>query len=192
MRPACFFDRDGVLNHLVIHADTGLPDSPLCAAQMRATDGAAAAIRAVRERGYLVVVVTNQPAYAKGKASLEDLQAAQAELEAQLVGQGAPWDALYVCYHHPTESVVPELARECDCRKPRPGMLLRAAAELDIDLRQSWMVGDRNADMLAGRAVGCRTIHITGGQDAVAPDAEFACDSVCAAADIILREGPLR
>jgi len=156
---AVFVDRDGVLNELVPDLQSGRPESPLDPEQVVLVPGAAAALRRLRDAGYVVVGVSNQPAAAKGSVEIEQLERVQARVLELLESAGAAPDAFRFCFHHP-EGVVPELTRVCDCRKPAPGMLLDAAAELDLDLGASWMVGDTDADIAAGAAAGCRTILI--------------------------------
>jgi D-glycero-D-manno-heptose 1,7-bisphosphate phosphatase len=156
---AAFVDRDGVINELVEDPASGLPESPLRVREVVLVPGAAAALRRLADAGLLLVGVSNQPAAAKRKISLPNLMAIQDRV-VELVGQeGVSFDAFRICLHHP-EGSLPELSRECDCRKPAPGMLIGAAEELGIDLRASWMIGDTDADVLAGRAAGCRTILI--------------------------------
>lgn len=161
MKPALFLDRDGVLNEMVYDDIHGLLDSPRRPEQVRLVPGATAAIKAARSRGYDVVVVTNQPGIAKGTLTAGDLEAVNGRLAELLREQGAHWDALYHCPHHPCGTGTPnEFIRECDCRKPKPGMLLRAARERGLNLGRSWMVGDGVIDVAAGRAAGCRTILV--------------------------------
>jgi histidinol-phosphate phosphatase family protein len=158
-RPGVFLDRDGVLNELVPDPDGGEGESPLRVAEVRLIAGAAAAVTRLRGEGYTLVCVTNQPAAAKLKASIAELQAIQRRVRDLLAGEGAQLDMWRMCLHHP-DGVVPELSGPCDCRKPAPGMLLDAAAELGLDLSRSWMIGDTDADMLAGTAAGCRTVLV--------------------------------
>jgi D-glycero-D-manno-heptose 1,7-bisphosphate phosphatase len=190
-RAAAFLDRDGTLNRLVVDPESGLPESPLHVADVQLIEGAAAAVRALASAGFVVVCVTNQPAAAKGKATVEQLIAIHERVLELLRAEGAAWDASKVCLHHP-DSVVADLAGRCDCRKPAPGMLLEAAAELDLDLGSSWILGDSDADVGAGRAAGTRTVLIDqpesahrrrGGADAdfVADDLKQAVSHVMAA-----------
>lgn len=152
---AIFLDRDGTINRFVgfltdIEKFELLPD-------------AAEAIRRINESGYLAVIVTNQPVIARGEVSVEELDRIHAKMETLLGASGAYIDALYYCPHHPDkgfEGELPELKFECDCRKPKPGLLLRAASDLNIDLGRSWMVGDGERDILAGRNAGCHTALI--------------------------------
>jgi D-glycero-D-manno-heptose 1,7-bisphosphate phosphatase len=158
-RKAVFLDRDGVLNELVPDRVSGLAESPLRAQDVRLLPGAGASVRALARAGFALVCVSNQPAAAKGVVSIEQLAAVHERVLALLALEGVRLDASKLCLHHP-RGVVPELSGACDCRKPAPGMLLRAAATLDLDLGGSWIVGDTDADMRAGRAAGCRTLLI--------------------------------
>ena len=157
MTAAVFLDRDGVLNELVPRDDSGRQESPLDPRQVALVPGAAAAIQRLRSAGYVVVGVSNQPAAAKGTVDIKQLESVQARVLDLLERAGAAPDAFRLCFHHP-DGVVPELTRVCDCRKPAPGMLLDAAAALDLDLNASWMIGDTDSDVAAGAAAGCRTI----------------------------------
>ncbi len=155
-RPAVFLDRDGVLNEGAPDPVSDELESPLRVEDVRLLSGAAAAARELAEAGYALVCVTNQPAAAKGKATVAQLQAVHARVLELLAREGVHLDASELCFHHPEGTVAP-WAGPCACRKPEPGMLLAAAAELDLDLAASWMVGDTDADVAAGRAAGCRT-----------------------------------
>ncbi|HTZ62859.1 MAG TPA: HAD-IIIA family hydrolase [Solirubrobacteraceae bacterium] len=152
-----FLDRDGVLNELVVDPRSGTRESPLMAREVRLIPGAAAAAARLAQAGFALVCVTNQPAAACGKASIERLLQVHAEVERLLAQAGVALSASRLCWHHP-EGVVPELTMGCDCRKPAPGMLLDAARAVEADLGASWMVGDTDVDIQAGRAAGCRTL----------------------------------
>jgi histidinol-phosphate phosphatase family protein len=154
-RRAAFIDRDGVIDELVGQP----PESPLAVEDVVLIPGAAEALKRLRSAGWLLVGVSNQPAAAKGTVSVQQLEAVQSRVLELLANEGASFDGFRICWHHP-HGAVPELTGACRCRKPEPGMLLDAAAELDIDLRSSWMIGDTDADVLAGRAAGCHTVLI--------------------------------
>jgi len=158
-RPAAFLDRDGTLNEFVLDPVSGLPESPLRVADVRLIEGAAAAARELAQAGFALVCVSNQPAAAKGKVSLERLLAVHERVLELLREEGVQLDAFRLCLHHP-QGVVPELSGPCGCRKPAPGMLLDAAEELGLDLASSWMLGDTDSDVVAGHAAGCRTVLI--------------------------------
>jgi D-glycero-D-manno-heptose 1,7-bisphosphate phosphatase len=154
-----FVDRDGVINELVPDSVSGRPESPLRPSDLRLVPGASAALRRLANAGWRLVGVSNQPGAAKGLVSLQELQAVQARVLELLAAEAVRFDAFKLCLHHP-EGVVPELKGECECRKPAPGMLLEAARELDLDPAGSWMVGDTDGDMAAGRAAGCHTVLV--------------------------------
>lgn len=150
-RPAVFLDRDGVINEDrdLIH----LPE------QLVLIEGAAEAIRAINKSGSLAVVVTNQPVIARNLCSLEELHRIHNHLETLLGREGAYVDAIYFCPHHPDGGYPEERTEykiECDCRKPKPGMLLAATRQWNIDLGASCMIGDRVTDVQAGKAAGVR------------------------------------
>lgn len=159
-RAAVFLDRDGVLNELVPDAVSGAMESPLAVDDVRLVPGAAAAAVRLRQIGFALVCVSNQPAAAKGRISSAQLCAVHDRVLALLGEQGVELAGSRMCMHH-EQAVVPELAGPCECRKPAPGMLLDAACALGIDLASSWMVGDTDADVQAGRSAGCRTVLVT-------------------------------
>jgi D-glycero-D-manno-heptose 1,7-bisphosphate phosphatase len=189
LRPAVFFDRDGVVNELVPDAASGLPESPLAPEQVALIPGAAESLVRLRDAGFTLVGISNQPAAAKGTVDLATLERVQARVLKLLRAAGFEPDGFRLCFHHP-DGIDPELGRACDCRKPAPGMLLDSAAELGLDLSGSWMVGDTDADVEAGAAAGARTILVeTPGSThkrtgASAPD--FQAASLSGAADLIL------
>jgi len=153
---AVFLDRDGTINQ-----DTNYLSNP---DEVRLIPGSAQAIARLNRAGLAVVVVTNQSGLARGFYSHEDLQAVHAELDRLLAAHGARVDAYYHCPHHP-EGVVEHLALECDCRKPGPGMVLRAAEELDLRLTGSFMVGDRPGDVGCALAAGLYAVRVLSGPD---------------------------
>ncbi len=187
-RPAIFLDRDGTLNELVQDAVSGKPESPLRAEDVELIPGAAAAARRLLDAGWILVGVSNQPAAAKGTATLGALAAVQGHVTQLLGDAGVEFTDFRVCHHHP-DGVVSDLSGDCACRKPKPGLLTQSAEANDIDLSASWMVGDTDADVLAGQAAGCRTIlletaasaHKRSGKPiptATAPDLERAVSTL--------------
>lgn len=148
---AVFMDRDGTINKYV-----GLVSHP---EQLELINGAAEAIRHINKSGYLAIVVTNQPVIARGDCTWETLAEIHNRLETLLGKEGAYIDAVYVCPHHPDkgfEGERPEYKRECDCRKPKAGLLIRAAKDFNIDISQSYMIGDSERDYEAGIAAGAK------------------------------------
>lgn len=152
---AIFLDRDGTINEYV-----GFLREP---EELRLIDGAAEAIRLINESGYLAVVITNQPVIARGEVSVAKLEEIHRRMATLLGHEGAYIDALYYCPHHPDsgfEGEVRELKIDCACRKPKPGLLLRAAEDYNIDLSASYMIGDSEIDVEAGERAGCTSILI--------------------------------
>lgn len=149
-----FLDRDGTINEEVNYLSR--PH------QLRLIAGAAEAIKRIKQAGLRAVIITNQAGVARGYFSEPALQQIHLELIKMLRAQDAHVDAIYYCPHHPTAGIgVYKI--DCNCRKPKPGLLERAARELNLDLRQSFIVGDKPADLKAGEAVGCRTILVRTG-----------------------------
>ena len=159
MNRAVFLDRDGVINALVHRQEKDIFDSPFSLKEFQLLPGATEGIRLINEMGLLAIVVSNQPGIAKGKCSPEIMDRLTEKMRAELAALGAHLDGIYYCYHHPEGTI--ELYRtECQCRKPKPGMLLMAARDFAIDLRQSYMIGDRLKDIQAGQRAGCKTIFL--------------------------------
>lgn len=152
---AIFLDRDGTINKYV-----GFLRKP---EEFELIDGIAEAIKKINESEYLCIVVTNQPVIARGEVTVDELDEIHMKLETELGLEGSYIDALYYCPHHPHkgyEGEITELKIDCDCRKPKPGMLYKAAKDFNIDLEQSFMVGDSESDIKAGNSAGCRSILI--------------------------------
>ncbi len=159
MNRAVFLDRDGVINAAPYNAEEGKYDSPYTLADFRFLPGAKQAIRLLNQKGWLTVVVSNQPGIAKKKCSAPFLDALNERMRAGLAASGAHLDAIYYCLHHP-QALVSELREACQCRKPRPGLLLAAAHDLNVDLTESYVIGDSLQDVEAGCTAGCKTILI--------------------------------
>ncbi len=152
---AIFLDRDGTINKYVGFL-TNIDKFELL-------DGVTEAIQQINASGYLAIVVTNQPVIARGEVSFEQLDEIHHKMETLLGQEGAYLDAIYYCPHHPHSGYpgeVKELKIECDCRKPKPGMLMKAAKDYNIDLEESYMIGDSENDILAGKNAGCKTVLI--------------------------------
>jgi D-glycero-D-manno-heptose 1,7-bisphosphate phosphatase len=172
-RRAVFLDRDGVLNRGFVHE--GHPRPPASLAELVIMPGAAAALATLRGRGFLLVGVTNQPDVARGTQRREVVETINAALRREL-----PLDDLRVCYHDDADG--------CDCRKPKPGLLLAAAAAFGIDLSASFMIGDRWRDIEAGRRAGCTTVLIAAGDDPHAAGCvpDYRASSIATAASWVL------
>lgn len=156
---AIFLDRDGTINKYV-----GYLTEP---EEFELLPGVAEAIRKINNSGYLAIVATNQPGIAQGRLTVQTLHVIHNKMETLLGQEGAFINKLYYCPHHPDkgfEGEIPELKISCSCRKPKPGMLLQAAKDFNIDLAASWMIGDDQRDILTGKNAGCHTALI-GTQD---------------------------
>lgn len=154
---AIFLDRDGTINKYVGFL-RNIDDFEL-------EDDVVDAIKLINNSGYLAIVVTNQPVIARGEVSLEELHEIHNKMETLLGLEGAYLDAIYFCPHHPHkgyEGERPEYKIDCQCRKPKPGMLMNAAKDFNIDLSASWMVGDGETDVQCGKNGGCHTAAIKG------------------------------
>lgn len=175
MSKAVFVDRDGVLNRSLLRNGKLLP--PASADELELLPGVAEACAALRAAGFLLIVVTNQPDVARGTQNRQTVAAIHA-----VIREKVPLDDIRVCYHDDDDG--------CECRKPKPGLLLEAAKDWDIDIRSSFLVGDRWKDIAAARNAGCRAVQVENGQpekeDAWAsPDLRVR--SLKEAADWILR-----
>jgi D-glycero-D-manno-heptose 1,7-bisphosphate phosphatase len=144
-RPAVFLDRDGVINRAWVR--NGTPHPPASLGELEILPGVAAALQALRARGYPLIVVTNQPDVGRGILPRSVVEEIHERLRTEFA-----LDAILTCFHDGTAG--------CDCRKPRPGLLLQAARDFDIDLSESFMVGDRWRDVEAGQRAGCKTFYV--------------------------------
>jgi D-glycero-D-manno-heptose 1,7-bisphosphate phosphatase len=156
-KKAVFLDRDGVVNELIYYPEQEIIDSPFTPNQFKLFPDTGKAIRLLRESGYLAVLVSNQPGIAKGYLTEASFERIREKMRGDLANSGSMLDGEYYCLHHP-QAVAEKYRVVCDCRKPRPGLLLKAASDLEIDLKQSWMIGDNLSDIKAGREAGCRTV----------------------------------
>lgn len=184
-RPAIFLDRDGTLSH-----EVGYVNHP---SRFRLYPWSVGAVRAINQAGWLAVIVTNQAGVARGYFPEVVVDEVNGRLRESMAAGGARLDGLYVCLHHPTVGE-PPYRRDCDCRKPRPGMLRRAEEELGADLARSWVVGDRLSDVQLAWSVGARGALVLSGYgkgestylapqwertpDLVAPNALFAVEQI--------------
>ncbi len=160
MARAAFVDRDGVLNDLVYNKEEGRVLSPFSAREMRVFPYVPETVRRLREDlGFKVIVISNQPGVAKRQFTLAELGRMNAKLRREVVRGGAALDAEYYCLHHPN-ALIEKYRLDCDCRKPEPGMLLRAAKENGIDMASSYFLGDSILDIKAGKRAGCKTVFV--------------------------------
>jgi D-glycero-D-manno-heptose 1,7-bisphosphate phosphatase len=172
-RQAVFLDRDGVLNETIVR--DGKPYPPETVAEVRIPAGALAALLRLKEHHFVLPVVTNQPDVARGTQTIETVEEIDDHLKSQL-----PVDDFFVCYHDDADN--------CSCRKPRPGLVLRAAEHYGIDLSRSFLIGDRWRDIEAGASAGCRTIWIDRGYAEKSPSPDARVQSLTEAVDWILNQ----
>ncbi|HKL37338.1 MAG TPA: HAD-IIIA family hydrolase [Bacteroidales bacterium] len=183
-RKAIFLDRDGVIN-----VEKTFVLSP---EEMDLYPGSADAVRRINESGYLAIVVTNQSAVARNYITPEELGNIHDELKRLLAGRGAKADAIYYCPHRERldeEPGNPEFIMDCECRKPKPGMLYQAADDFDIDLTRSYLIGDSARDILAGKRAGCTTIGLKTGHalKGIEQKPDYVFDDLWQAVDYILK-----
>lgn len=172
MRPAVFLDRDGVLNELVVR--NGCKVSPRGFEDFQLLPGVSQAVELLKQAGFLAVVVTNQPDVARGFLDPGNLDLMHKQLR-----EAVCLDAIYVCCH--------DDADECDCRKPKPGLILRAVKEWQIDLSSSFLTGDSWRDIEAARAVACRTVLVkSANQQYAGPKPDFMASDLADAVEVIL------
>jgi D-glycero-D-manno-heptose 1,7-bisphosphate phosphatase len=158
-RKAVFLDRDGVLNELVYRPGQGSWDSPYTLDELRFLPGIGEAVRELGRAGFLTIVASNQPGVAKGSCDMGFLAELNVRLTRAAAVAGGSLDAIRYCLHHP-QAVRREWKQACACRKPRPGLMLQAAQDFDIDLSASFLIGDRAVDVEAGLAAGCTPIFV--------------------------------
>ena len=172
--PAVFLDRDGIINRAVVRE--GQPYPPAGLKDVEIIPGAVSSIKRLAENGYIMIGITNQPDVARGTQSREIVEAINAMIQSRL-----PLREIFVCYHDNIDN--------CDCRKPKPGLIIMAAEKHGVDLSQSWMVGDRWKDITAGKAAGLKTIFVDYhyNERYEGPLADFTVDDMAKVADIILQ-----
>jgi D-glycero-D-manno-heptose 1,7-bisphosphate phosphatase len=186
---AVFMDRDGVINKGVMDEERGQYESPYHAADVELEDRAAEGLRLLRGLGWPLIVVSNQPAAAKGIVTLAELWEVHDRVVELLAEEGVALDDWRYCFHHP-QGKVPQLSGPCPCRKPLPGMLRAAASKHDIDLEGSWTIGDTDTDVGAGRAAGARTVLVENPRSAHkrggAAGEDFRAADLAAAASVVV------
>jgi D-glycero-D-manno-heptose 1,7-bisphosphate phosphatase len=158
-KKAVFLDRDGVITEIVYHKEMGIIDSAFNIDQIKLFPSVGKAIKNLQSMGFKVIIVSNQPGIAKDHFDMQTFGEMKKKVQDDLEKQGAKVDAEYYCLHHP-EGKIKEYTMVCSCRKPKPGLLKKAAEDHDIDLKKSWMIGDGITDVLAGNRAGCKTILI--------------------------------
>lgn len=189
MNRALFLDRDGVLDELMYYPALDAWEAPRRPEDVHVIDGVPEALARLTAAGWLLVIVTNQPDWAKAKTTREALVEVHEKIVREVEAAGARIARSYLCFHHP-EGVVPELRVACDCRKPGTASLLAASRELDVDLTASWMVGDQDSDLACGRAAGCRIAlveHVGSSHKRGTIEPDLRCEALGELVDYLLR-----
>ena len=159
VRAAIFLDRDGVINPLVFNPTTLEYESPHYPNDFAIYPNAITALKNLQERGFLLFLVSNQPSYAKGKTSMNNLNAIHDLLINKLESNNIYFTKYYYCYHHPN-GVVPELTKICDCRKPGIKFIMDANEQFNVDLTTSYFIGDQDTDVICGQNANMKTVLI--------------------------------
>lgn len=157
---AVFLDRDGVINEIIFHKEMGILDSAANADEIKLFPNVGKAINNFKKLGYKTIIISNQPGIAKDKFTEKSFEEMKDKLRSELKKQGAEIDDEFYCLHHPN-GTNKKYTKICKCRKPKPGMILDAAKKHNIDLSESWMIGDGITDIQAGQKAGCKTILIS-------------------------------
>lgn len=160
MMKSIFLDRDGVINPLVYNVDTCEYESPHYVEDFSVFPYVSKSIQLLQSLGFQLFVVTNQPSYAKGKTSLENIKEIHNVMDVYFKEQGINFTDYYYCYHHPN-GIVPEYTAVCECRKPKNRFLIDAHSKYEVDYKNSWFVGDQDSDVECGKSKGVKTILIT-------------------------------
>jgi D-glycero-D-manno-heptose 1,7-bisphosphate phosphatase len=191
MNRAVFLDRDGVLNYNVLNPATGEWESPHEPEDFKLFPWTIKSLQELQKLGFLMFLVSNQPSYAKGKTSLENIKAIEQKLHDILMFNKILFSDYLYCYHHP-QGIVPEVSRRCDCRKPGIKFLVDAGHKYSLDMRSSWMIGDRDSDIICGQNAGTRTIFIENREKLICPQKsgsnspDFTVGDLREAVDIIM------
>ncbi len=159
MTKAVFLDRDGVINKIIYHQETGILDTPFTVSQFKLLPRVGASIRMINSLGLKTIIVSNQPGLAKKHFDMRTLNAIDQKMHSSLSKQNAGLDAVYYCLHHP-QAEDNRYKKNCKCRKPKPGLLSQAAKDFDLNLKKCYLIGDGITDIQAGKAVGCTTFLI--------------------------------
>jgi len=184
-----FLDRDGVINCNVFNSLTKEWESPHRPQDFKLFPWTIDSLRHLLEYKYKLFLVSNQPSYAKGKTSFENIRAVHARLHSILTDNQIVFTEYYYCYHHP-EGIVPELAIHCECRKPGIYFLKEAEKKYSLDMSSSWIIGDRDSDIKCGQKSGVRTIRILDTEDtaAISSKPDFQVATLAEAVAIIIKE----
>jgi len=190
MRKAIFLDRDGVINRLIYNPDNLEYESPHSEKDIELYPGTLPALKQLKDMGYLLFIVSNQPSFAKGKASLEAIQAIHKKIHKQLLDFGVEFTEYFYCYHHPN-GIVAEYSYDCQCRKPKPYFLLQAKDKYCLNMADSWMIGDCDLDIQCGLSAGVKTIAISeekSKQRRGSMKAHFCTNNLMEAVEVIFKQ----
>lgn len=192
MEPAVFLDRDGVINYNALNSLTGQWESPHHLQDFQLFPWAIQALRKLQKNKFKLFLISNQPGYAKGKATLKEIKAIADKLNSVFVENKIFFTEYFYCYHHPA-GVVAKLAVECSCRKPGIAFIQEAEKKYSLSLNSSWMIGDRDSDISCGRRAGIKTVLIVNAQELSAKKAgqstpDFKADNLSEAVNIIIKE----
>ena len=157
MKKAVFLDRDGIINELVYFPEQGIVDTPINPSQVKLIFGVDKLINVAKEIGFLVIVISNQPAIGLKKINGKDFRSIDKTIKHLLLKKALKIDGSYYCLHHPFAKL-PKYKKICDCRKPKIGLFKKASSNFNINLSKSWMIGDGVDDIKAGEKAGCKTI----------------------------------
>lgn len=188
MDKAVFLDRDGVINELVYNIERNESEPPHNIEDIKIIEGVTGALKKLLESNFRLFIVSNQPDFAKGKTSLENLVKVGEKIRNIMEDQKIIFTEYNYCYHHP-DGVIKEYSGECDCRKPKPFFILNAIKKYNLDKNRSWMAGDRDTDIQCGKNSGLKTILIenAGSENyRLNSDPDFRVKNLTQAADIIL------
>lgn len=159
MNKAVFFDRDGVIIEMVYDKENSFIHPAFQPSDVKFAPGIFDLLKTTKEKGYKNIIISNQPNIGLKRTTEENFQKVKGTIDEELKKNGVPFDGQYYCFHHPF-AAVDKYRQKCDCRKPGIDLLLQASKDFDIDLKQSWMIGDGVADIIAGHNAGCKTILV--------------------------------
>ena len=188
MNEAVFLDRDGVINELIFNPKTGEYESPHFVKDFQLLPGVVESLGKLQEAGFLLFLISNQPSYAKGKTTLEELRLIHEKLNSILKKNNILFQEYFYCYHHPN-GIVPEYTKKCECRKPGNYFIEKAKKDYGLDCKQSFIVGDCDTDVECGKKSGLTAIlvknkHSAAKQGRIYPD--FQCNNLKEAVDLIV------
>ncbi len=187
MNKAVFIDRDGVINKMLLNKKTNEYQPPFNKDELEIYDGVIDSLKELQENNFKLFLISNQPDYAKGKTSLENLSEVHNELHNILIKNNVSFSEYYYCYHHP-EGIIKEFSYDCECRKPKNYFVIKAVIDFYINKEDSWFIGDRDKDIECGRRSGLKTIRILSNyyEYKDREDADYIAADLTEAAKIIL------